>query len=281
MELVRSWEHSDGSSGLAGALAALVALDDAADVDRVVGFVSSMPTLPAVLEQLGIALAPGRHLIVRGSESAEEAVQLRRVLHLLPDDEIEALLRERRVHRETLLLLHEWAHTMGASHDPAEGFILSPRYDLGCAGFSDASRALLRAALAAGDPGAAPRVVPASTPAREPPARPVEPVTPAKPPSRERTVAANLNDVVRLFERTGDAERAWALLAPLAAREPTDARVQHWSCYLAFVRAQSATATQTACEAAAHLPGALPEVHLMLGDLAAAPAAPPRPGGAP
>jgi hypothetical protein len=83
----------------------------------VVGFVSSLRVFTAAQEDLGRACMFCRHFVLRGMFSAAESDAIDRALPLLSCAERENLARERRIHKETALFLHEWAHTLGAFHD--------------------------------------------------------------------------------------------------------------------------------------------------------------------
>src|SRR6266852_1735649 len=89
----------------------------------------------------------GRHLVLRGMFSLEETRALESVLDQLPREEREALLRERRLHKETAVLLHEWAHTLGAFHEHTTGSLMSPMYEPSQSGFSPGIVRLLQTAL--------------------------------------------------------------------------------------------------------------------------------------
>ncbi|BDG01889.1 hypothetical protein [Anaeromyxobacter oryzae] len=141
------WARSGRETGLAAALGDLVAKDPAADVEWVVGFVSSSELFSGSHEQLGMARIFGRHLVLRGVISTDEAAALRETLDALSDRERDALLRERQLHRETAVFLHEWAHTLGAFHERDDESILSPRYHPSAAAFSAVAARIVRLGL--------------------------------------------------------------------------------------------------------------------------------------
>jgi len=144
---VREWERADRTGELPVAMAELAALDPGSDVDWVIGFVSSLPVFSASHEQLGLAQLFGRHMVLRGMDSLAEAQAASEALDLLSEDERQDLLRARRVHKETFVLLHEWAHTLGAFHERNPASILSPAYDKSQSGFSPASREVVALGL--------------------------------------------------------------------------------------------------------------------------------------
>jgi tetratricopeptide (TPR) repeat protein len=147
VESIRTWERAERFEGLDKALAELAAADPGADVDWVIGFAPALTFASAAHEQLGVGALFGRHLVVRGMFSLEETRALETALDKLPSEEREALLRERRLHKETAVLLHEWAHTLGAFHEHTPGSLMSPMYEPSQSGFSPTTVRLLQAAL--------------------------------------------------------------------------------------------------------------------------------------
>src|SRR5713101_6716450 len=147
VESIRTWKRADRFEGLDKALADLAAADGGADVDWVIGFAPALTFASAAHEQLGMGALFGRHLVLRGMFSLEETRALESVLDQLPREEREALLRERRLHKETAVLLHEWAHTLGAFHEHTPGSLMSPMYEPSQSGFSPGIVRLLQTAL--------------------------------------------------------------------------------------------------------------------------------------
>ena len=147
VESIRAWKRADRFEGLGKALADLAAADGGADVDWVIGFAPALAFASAAHEQLGMGALFGHHLVLRGMFSLEETRALESVLDQLPREEREALLRERRLHKETAVLLHEWAHTLGAFHEHTTGSLMSPMYEPSQSGFSPGIVRLLQTAL--------------------------------------------------------------------------------------------------------------------------------------
>ena len=147
VESIRTWKRADRFEGLDKALGDLAAADRGADVDWVIGFAPALAFASAAHEQLGMGAVFGRHLVLRGMFSLEETRALESLLDQLPPEEREALLRERRLHKETAVLLHEWAHTLGAFHEHTPGSLLSPLYEPSQSGFSPGIVRLLQIAL--------------------------------------------------------------------------------------------------------------------------------------
>jgi hypothetical protein len=147
VESIRTWKRAERFEGLEKALEELTKEDPGTDVDWVIGFAPALTFASAVHEQLGVGAVFGRHLVLRGMFSLEETLALEKVLDQLPFEEREGLLRERRLHKETAVLLHEWAHTLGAFHEHEPGSLMSPMYEPSQSSFSPSIVRLMRVAL--------------------------------------------------------------------------------------------------------------------------------------
>jgi len=261
-----------------------------------VGFVSSLRVFSAAQEDLGTACMFCRAFVVRGMFSAAESDAIDRALPLLSATEREALARERRVHRETTLFLHEWAHTLGAFHERALQTVMAPTYDAGQSSFSESSARIIgiglelrdapasrptwskayraeveRSSAAAWDDGTRNGALAAAdyllATAGE---RPTQKLPDAD--------AAILQKAVAL-ETAEDYGRAELALAPLIERYPYDSEVQGLACSLAQKRGARLDALLVACRPAARLPDApahvlLVTAHALLAKGARAEAAP-------
>jgi hypothetical protein len=242
VESVRRWDRAGGQGRLSDALAELQALDPATNLDWVVGFVSSLGAFTASQEELGIACLFCSHLIVRGMFSAAESDAIDRALPLLSTAERESLARERRVHKEVAVFLHEWGHTLGAFHERSPQFLLSPMYDTSQSSFSEGSARIIgrgidyRDAKDSAPHGRAPTGPKSNAPARPPGTRrpgskrwrpricSPPPVSGRNRKSRERDVPV-LQKALAL-ERSEDYGRADLALAPLVERYPSSGEVQ-------------------------------------------------------
>lgn len=144
---IESWSHRSSRAPLSAQLAALEAEDRAADVDLVIGFVSSLEIFTESQEQLGLARMQGRHVVLRSMDNAEEHQAITRVFTKLDEKERDTLYRERKVHKEITLVLHEWGHVMGAPHDTAGESLLNPAYAVQRSRFSPMTSVLLARSL--------------------------------------------------------------------------------------------------------------------------------------
>ncbi|MGZ6143977.1 MAG: hypothetical protein ACXWLM_11605, partial [Myxococcales bacterium] len=272
LESARPWTRSGSSARLGEPLDQLIALDPGTDVDWVIGFVSSLDIFSAAQEQLGFAPYFGRHFVLRGMFSAAETDEINRALNLLSADERASLTRERRLHKETAVLLHEWAHTLGAFHDRSAQSLMSPAYDKSQSGFSPEAARIVALGLQH-------RKSPASREAwgkayRAEVDRSAAAAWDSETLAQTRAVAERyfaaaapedalssedarrFNDALAVREK--DPDRARALLAPLVEKYPRSDGVQSLACTLS---PESATVAG-ACRRAAALPGAHPQLIL-------------------
>ncbi|RKG96445.1 tetratricopeptide repeat protein [Corallococcus carmarthensis] len=255
LESARAWDRRGSDGPLEPVLGALESVDAGEDVDLVVGLVAPPVSFSGAQHELGFARVLGRHCVLRGLGG-----------------ELPAAARQR---LEVAVLLHEWAHTLGALHVRDGRGWMSPKYDADQTGFDARTLALLGTGL---------RHLPAARVALESQkawARElrgaVEAMTgPAwEGPERdfllqwtERVRASGvvlgpegtpraltplerqrLAEVIAL-EKSGRPEVAAEALEPLAVRHPQDERVQLLACYLAVHLTPGLDATRERCERA-------------------------------
>lgn len=275
LDSLRAWERHGGQQDLESSVTQLEALDAGEDVDLVIGLVSALPVFSATHHELGRARMLGRHCVLRGMENPEEHRWLMARLTHLPDAEREALYRERKLHKETSVLLHEWAHTLGAFHVQDSSWMMAPSYETSQAAFSPQTLRLLATSLRHLPQGRR------STEAQQAWARELQellsttvwpqwegpdkqwvlgwteralsgeaPLGPQTAPPLSPVDRQKLDEVAAL-ERQGRYEMAAQLLEPLAQRLPRDERVQVTACYLATRVAPKLPATRERCEATA------------------------------
>lgn len=148
---IESWNHRSERATLESHLEALEQEDRAADVDLALGFVSSLEIFTESQEKLGLARFQGRHAVLRAMDNAEEHQAITRVFTKLDENERDALYRERKLHKEITLVLHEWGHVLGAPHDTAGDSLLNPAYAVQRLRFSPMTALLLARSLALRD----------------------------------------------------------------------------------------------------------------------------------
>lgn len=251
VESVRTWESGEGSGNLEAALASLAAVDPGSDVDWVFGFVPASESVAVADPLLGMAFQFGRHVVIRAMHSRDERNAMEASLDHLSASEREAVVRERMLHRETAVLLHEWAHTLGALHERAPEWLMSPFYGTRGSRFSQESAALVRLGLRHRD-------------TRDPAAR--------------AEWARGYRDVVARTGAAWDgATRDGALAAANAFFGPADGAAstagpaaagaspgRDRACFAAMARSTRARETLAACRAAADAPDAGAEVLVAL-----------------
>ncbi|CAM4512583.1 tetratricopeptide repeat protein [Corallococcus exiguus] len=255
LESARAWDRRGSDGPLEPVLDALEEVDAGEDVDLVVGLVAAPVSFSGAQHELGFARVLGRHCVLRGL-SGELPVEARQRL-------------------EVAVLLHEWAHTLGAPHVRDGRGWMSPKYDAGQTAFDARTLALLGAGLRH-LPGARVELEAQKAWARELRVT-VEAMTgPAwEGPERDfllewtervRTSAVvlgpegtprsltplerqRLAEVIAL-EKAGRPEVAAEALEPLAVRHPQNERVQLLACYLAVHLTPGLDATRERCERA-------------------------------
>jgi tetratricopeptide (TPR) repeat protein len=259
---VKRWSRSGQADSIDGALAQLVALDSAEDVDWVVGFVSSLEVFAATQEQLGRAEIPGHHLVLRGMFSLAEVEALNATLDRLSPQERDNVTRERRLHKQTVVLLHEWAHTLGAFHERSSEWIMSPIYDAKQTSFSPESVHLLLASLGtwnATDPGG--RLTWAKTYREE-----VTHFPPGAADEASLAEALNYSEALLAHRNTASPPAMAASPQNSASAKPQrrpDTLLER--CYLMQSRSPRASETLSACRQATTELGASSESLLLLG----------------
>lgn len=141
------WASRSAQDRLDQVLARLEAHDDADDVDWVIGYVSSLSLVGATFEQLGIARILGRHMVVRGYADLPERKMFSAAFPDTSDADREQVHQARRRHKQTVILLHELGHTLGAPHETDSAWLMHGTYDAHMVTLSEASRELMRITL--------------------------------------------------------------------------------------------------------------------------------------
>jgi hypothetical protein len=143
IESVREWNRSHSGVPFASLLTELEALDDARDVDLVIGLATPFRGLATSVHQLAFADLSSRHFVMRAMDDEQEGRELARVFGMLSPTEREQLYDDRKAHKELVVFLHEWAHTLGALHVEDEGLIMNPACDPQQAAFTDFEKRLM------------------------------------------------------------------------------------------------------------------------------------------
>jgi predicted Zn-dependent protease len=143
----KPWAQRSASESMETLLGALEAHDAGDDVAWVVGYVSSLSIASTSFEQLGVAWLLGRHVVLRGYAEGGEKKLLAEAFPKVPAAERERAHEQRRRHKQTVLLIHEIAHTLGAIHENDEGWIMHASYAVAMSQLSDRSRELMQISI--------------------------------------------------------------------------------------------------------------------------------------
>jgi len=280
---VKPWDNTPGDS-LDVHLRALRARDDGQGVDWVVGYVSSVERVATSHDQVGWASLFGKHWIARGMVSAAETDAIQRSLDKLSVSELDRVTRERRLHRETAVLLHEWAHTLGAIHERSPDWLMAPALDAKQVSFSAASIRLIEVGLEFRGSTSAALLKAWEREYRA--ALEAYPPDLADPAGREAALARTQAIAAGAFDPTaepvggqdttstlrqaklklegGDAAAAWTLIEPLSRTAKDDPVVQSYACHIAAQRASKDEATVAICKSAVSMEHGIPSTRLVL-----------------
>jgi hypothetical protein len=143
IESFRDWDSSHVGQPFEPILKDLEALDPAREVDWVLGLTTPMRGVATSIHQIGGARLLGRHLLLRGMDDEEEFRALEDAFKLLSPDERQRLYAERKAHKEVVVFLHEWGHSVGLLHDDDRALIMNPSYDQRQRTFSDFDKEVL------------------------------------------------------------------------------------------------------------------------------------------
>jgi hypothetical protein len=155
IESVRPWARTSGEASLEELLAELRRVDDGSEVDRVLGLVAAVKMVPVQLDHIGMAMMPGRHMVIRSLHDLAEYEVVRQYFDELYPVERDRLLSMRKAHKEVVVFLHEWAHTLGIIHSKRSVRVMNPAYDHHQAEMSETEARMVEAALRAGNDRAA------------------------------------------------------------------------------------------------------------------------------
>jgi tetratricopeptide (TPR) repeat protein len=129
------------------ALRELIQLDKAEGVTWVIGYVTPPDTASKLMTQLGGAHPLGRHVTVRAWSEKAERDALAGKLPDLKDAERNEVFAAHRRHKQTVVLLHMLATTLGAIGEADPEWIQHPQYSLKQHSFAKRTRDLLQLAI--------------------------------------------------------------------------------------------------------------------------------------
>lgn len=129
------------------ALKQLATVDDGKDAIWVIGYVAPGDVASKAMAELGDAHLLGKHVIVRGwADKPETEALAAKLPDLAPAERSEVLSAHRR-HKQTVVLLHFLARTLGAIGETDPAWIGNPAYSPKQASFADRTRELMQAAI--------------------------------------------------------------------------------------------------------------------------------------
>jgi predicted Zn-dependent protease len=144
---IDAWKDWDRQGDPHDALKDLGIKDDGKDVTFVIGYVAAPSTASKAMSELGDGQLLGHAVTVRGyNEDAEGKVLAARLPDLKPAERAEVLGAHRR-HKQTVVLLHMLAQTLGAIGESDPAWIGNPSYSPKQTTFSERNRELLQLAI--------------------------------------------------------------------------------------------------------------------------------------
>jgi tetratricopeptide (TPR) repeat protein len=273
---VKTWPHQGRLTSLSSAMFDLEEIDKGDNVDLVIGLLTPLPVATSAIHELGRAVPLGKHMVLRGSDDAEEARLLAEYYDKLKDEEREKLYLSRQRHKEEAVLLHELGHLFGAIHVGLPKSLMQPSYDHLNSGFSPIDVDIMKLgleerdapkktkliayleqstfdsfvgnervnmlALLTGDPANLARASDADI------AEVTEEHQPAHDPREVPPPPDPLRDAARLASQGKDRE-AWLLLEPMLAKQPEQAQVVNLSCGVT-ARLETSSVAEPLCEKA-------------------------------
>ncbi len=144
IEKVTDWARTGDPSA---ALAQLRELDKGDGVTWVLGVIAPNDTATKVMSELGAGEPLGHHVILRSWAEKPETDALAATLPDLKDAERGELINAHRRHKQTVVLVHVLAATLGAIAETDPQWLQNPTYSPKQVGFSERNRELLQLAV--------------------------------------------------------------------------------------------------------------------------------------
>jgi len=144
VEKVNEWARTGDPSA---ALAQLRDLDKGDGVTWVLGVIAPNDSATKVMSELGAAEPLGHHVILRSWAEKPETDALAATLPDLKDAERGELINAHRRHKQTVVLVHMLAATLGAIAETDPQWLQNPTYSPKQVGFSERNRELIQLAV--------------------------------------------------------------------------------------------------------------------------------------
>ena len=147
VDAIKDWDH-DGSDPREG-LKALAALEPKPDDDTiwVIGYIAPADTAQQALDELGSSELLGRYVVVRGWAVKPETAALAVVLPDLNDAQRTEVFTTHKRHKQTVILLHQLAKSLGAIDEADPSWVGHPLYSSKQNTFSERGRDLVQLAI--------------------------------------------------------------------------------------------------------------------------------------
>ncbi len=144
VEAIKNWDRTGDPNS---ALQDLQHVDDGKEAIWVIGYVTAADKASKAMSELGNAQLLGKHIIVRDWAKDPETGALAPSLpDLAPASRTEVLAAHKR-HKQTVVLLHMIARTLGAIHEGDPTWIANPSYSPKQATFAARTRDLMQLAI--------------------------------------------------------------------------------------------------------------------------------------
>src|SRR5690606_14090164 len=141
---IESWNRTGDPSR---ALADLRAADEGNEVTWVIGYVTASDTASKAMSELGDAQLLGKHVVVRAWARDPEIVALAPSLPDVDPALRHEIINSHKRHKQTVVLLHMLARTLGAIHEGDPTWIANPSYSPKQASFADRTRDLMQTVI--------------------------------------------------------------------------------------------------------------------------------------
>jgi tetratricopeptide (TPR) repeat protein len=147
IESLREWDRSHFGVPLEAIGKELAALDPGSEVDLVIGLATPLRGVATSIHQIGFAQLCSRHFVLRGMDDEQEMLALDAAYKLLSVEERRRLYGDRKAHKEIVVFLHEWGHTLGLLHNEDRAIVMNPAYDPQQRAFSEFEKRVVMLAV--------------------------------------------------------------------------------------------------------------------------------------
>ncbi len=140
---VEGWSDLDATATVADALKELAEVDRGEGAHWVIAVVAPGTSASKAMVELGAASSLGKYVVVRAWSEQPETASLASALPDLKDAERKEVIAAHRRHKQTVVLLHHLAVSLGGIAEADPAWILHPTYSAKQSGFADRTKELL------------------------------------------------------------------------------------------------------------------------------------------